>query len=65
MYFLLKPTLLLQDEATDDEIEGADLQDPAGLKEDPSPGEILHINALDVDRLAGPSSMITTGNWLR
>ena len=53
MYFPLKPTLLLQDEATDDEIEDADLQDPACLKEDSSPGEILHINTLDADRLAG------------
>ena len=29
------------------------LQDPACLKEDPTPGEILHINEQEADQLAG------------
>ena len=49
----LKTHPLLQDEATDDELDDADLQDPACLKEDPTPGEILHINEQQADRLAG------------
>ena len=51
--FPLKTHPFLQDEATDDELDDADLQDPACLKEDPTPGEILHINEQEADRLAG------------
>ena len=43
----------MQDEATDYAIKDSQLQHPASLKEDPSPGEILHINNGDADRLAG------------
>ena len=34
-------------------MDDADLQDPACLKEDPTPGEILHINEQEADQLAG------------
>ena len=52
MHFPLKPTLYFR-MRQHDELDDADLQDPACLKEDPTPGEILHINEQEADRLAG------------
>ena len=44
----------LQDDATDDELDPDELdEDPTYLLENPSPGDILHIDKEDAERISG------------